>query len=155
MLRRKINTKQKHKHLIVTAAVFALLFLSLFALFAKPANAQTTDVTTTSASAPIHVQVQVGVWLNNVEKVDLAGNTYRLDFYLWFNFDPSQISLNNVRQFEFINGSPTKTEIDSNASYLEYRVKGDFITSFDFSQYPFESHILPVQLEHNSLDITH
>ena len=144
--------KQKHKHLIVTAAVFALLFLSLFALFAKPANAQTTDVTTTSASEPIHVQV--GVWLNNVEKVDLSGNSYRLDFYLWFSFDPSQITLDQVRQFEFINGSPTKTEIDSNSSYLEYRIKGDFITSFDFSQYPFDSHALPVQLEHDNLDIT-
>ena len=52
------------------------------------------------------------------------------------------------------NGSPTKIEIDSNSSYLEYRVKGDFITSFDFSQYPFDSHLLPVQIEHNSHDIT-
>ena len=69
-------------------------------------------------------------------------------------FDPSQISLAEVKQFEFINGAPTKTEVDSNSSYLEYRVKGDFITSFDFSQYPFESHALPVQLEHNNLDVT-
>jgi hypothetical protein len=144
--------KQKHKRLIVTAAVFALFLLSLFAMVAKPVDAQTPDVTTTSASSAAHVKV--GVWLNNVEKVDLAGNSYRLDFYLWFSFDPSQISLAEVKQFEFINGSPTKTEVDSNASYLEYRVKGDFITSFDFSQYPFESHALPVQLEHNNLDIT-
>jgi|WetSurMetagenome_2_1015567.scaffolds.fasta_scaffold23697_3 hypothetical protein len=144
--------KQKHKHLIVTTAVFALFFLSLFALITGPVDSQTPDVTTTGASTPIHVKV--GAWLNNVEKVDLSGNSYRLDFYVWFSFDPSQISLDDVRHFEFINGSPIKTEIDSNSSYLEYRVKGDFITSFDFSQYPFESHILPVQLEHNSYDIT-
>lgn len=144
--------KQKHKRLIVTTAVFALFFFSLFALITKPVDAQTTDYTTTSASAPIHVKV--GVWLNNVEKVDLAGNSYRLDFCLWFSFDPSQISLDDVRHFEFINGSPTKTEVDSNSSYLEYRVKGDFIASFDFSQYSFESHMLPVQLEHNNYDIT-
>ena len=133
-------------------AVLALFFLSLSSLVTKPADAQTTDITTTSASEATHVTV--GVWLNNVEKVDLAGNSYRLDFYLWFSFDPSKISLDDVRHFEFINGSPTKTEIDSNASYLEYRIKGDFITSFDFSQYPFESHQLPVSIEHNNLDIT-
>jgi hypothetical protein len=144
--------KQKHKHLILIMVVLAMFFLSLFALFAKTADAQVTDITTTSASEPIHVTV--GVWLNNIEKVDLAGNSYRLDFYLWFSFDPSQISLDDVRHFEFINGSPTKTEINSNSSYLEYRIKGDFITSFDFSQYPFESHTLPVALEHNNLDIT-
>jgi hypothetical protein len=132
--------------------VFALFFLSLFALVTKTVDAQTPDITTTSAQAPI--QVKVGIWLNNVEKVDLAGNSYRLDFYLWFSFDPSKISLDDIKHFEFINGSPTKTEVDSNSSYLEYRVKGDFITSFDFSQYPFESHMLPVQLEHNNHDIT-
>jgi hypothetical protein len=144
--------KLKQKRLIATTAVFALLLLSIFALVTKPVDAQTTDITTTSVSSAVHVKV--GVWLNNIEKVDLAGNSYRLDFYLWFSFDPSQISLDDVRQFEFINGSPTKTEIDSNSSYLEYRIKGDFITSFDFSQYPFESHTLPVQLEHNNLDVT-
>ena len=144
---------KKHKHLLLTTSSFChCFFLSLFALVAKPAEAQTPDVATTSAQQPI--QVKVGVWLNNVEKVDLAGNSYRLDFYLWFKFDPSQISLDDVRHFEFINGSPTKIEIDSNSSYLEYRVKGDFITSFDFSQYPFESHLLPVQIEHNNHDIT-
>jgi hypothetical protein len=145
-----INKKQKR--LLVTTAVFALFFLSLFTLVAKPAEAQTPDASTTSTQAP--VQVKVGVWLNNVEKVDLAGSSYRLDFYLWFKFDPSQISVDDVRKFEFINGSPTKIEIDSNSAYLEYRVKGDFITTFDFSQYPFESHALPVALEHNNHDIT-
>jgi hypothetical protein len=142
----------KNKQLIFTVAVLFLFFLSLSSLVAKPTDAQITDITLTSASEPIHVKV--GVWLNNIEKVDLSGNSYRLDFYLWFSFDPSQISLDDVRHFEFINGSPTKNEIDSNSSYLEYRVKGDFITSFDFSQYPFDSHILPVQIEHNSHDIT-
>ena len=117
-----------------------MFFLSLASLFTKPVDAQITDVTTTSASEPVHVKV--GVWLNNIEKVDLSGNSYRLDFYLWFSFDSSQISLDDVRHFEFVNGSPTKIEINSNSSYLEYRVKGDFITSFDFSQYPFESHLL-------------
>ena len=129
-----------------------LFFLSLCSQVVKPADAQNNEIALTSASIPVHVKV--GVWLNNIEKVDLSGNLYRLDFYIWFSFDPTQINLDDVRHFEFINGSPTKIEIDSNSSYLEYRVKGDFITSFDFSQYPFDSHLLPVQIEHNSHDIT-
>lgn len=144
--------KRKQKRIIVLTTVFALFFLSLFALIAKPIDAETPEITAASTSGA--AQIIVGVWLNNVEKIDLAGNNYRLDFYLWFSFDPSQVSLAQVRQFEFVNGAPAKTEINSNSSYLEYRVKGDFITSFDFSQYPFESHQLPVQLEHNNLDIT-
>lgn len=142
----------KNKQFIFTVAVLFLFFLFPSSIVAKPADAQIIDVTLTNASEPVYVKV--GVWLNNIEKVDLSGNSYRLDFYLWFSFDPFQISLDDVRHFEFINGSPIKIEIDSNSSYLEYRVKGDFITSFDFSQYPFDSHSLPVQLEHNSHDIT-
>ena len=142
----------KNKQLILTVAVLFFLFLSLSSIVFKPADAQNIEIELTSASIPVNVKV--GVWLNNIEKVDLSGNLYRLDFYIWFSFDPTQINLDDVRHFEFINGSPTKIEIDSNSSYLEYRVKGDFITSFDFSQYPFDSHLLPVQIEHNSHHIT-
>ncbi|MEM2107713.1 MAG: hypothetical protein QXL10_00300 [Candidatus Bathyarchaeia archaeon] len=100
------------------------------------------------------VNVEVGALLVNVEKVDLAANSYRLDFYLWFRFNPSTISLAEVKEFEFINGAPTKYEVkvDEARGYLEYRVRGDFIKTFDFTQYPFESHELAVMLEHKNLD---
>lgn len=100
-------------------------------------------------------RVKVGVWLVNVEKVDLSSNNYRLDFYLWFKFDPSEISLDQLKAFEFINGAPTKYEViaDEDAGYLEYRVRGDFITSFDFSNYQFERHEIPVKVEHTKLDV--
>ncbi|MEM3569960.1 MAG: hypothetical protein QXI20_10550, partial [Candidatus Jordarchaeales archaeon] len=55
--------------------------------------------------------IEVGVWLVNVEKVDLSAGSYRLDFYLWFRFDPSEISLEDVKEFEFVNGFPTKYEV--------------------------------------------
>ena len=92
------------------------------------------------ANAATTVDVEVGIWLVNVEKVDLAASSFKLDFYLWFNFDPSEISLSEVKEFEFINGAPTKYEIAADEDgYLEYRVRGDFIKAFDFTQYPFEN----------------
>ena len=109
-----------------------------------------------TANAASAVEVEVGIWLVNVEKVDLAASSFKLDFYLWFNFDPSEISLSEVKEFEFINGAPAKYEIavDEEEGYLEYRVRGDFIKTFDFAQYPFENQKLPVQLEHKFLDST-
>ena len=70
------------------------------------------------------------------EKV--GASSYRLDFYLWFNYNPAEISFSEVQKFEFINGAPTMYIVDSNEKqgYLEYRVRGDFVTSFDFSRYP-------------------
>ena len=108
-----------------------------------------------TANAASIMEVEVGIWLVNVEKVDLAASSFKLDCYLWFNFDTSEISLSEVKEFEFINGAPTKYEIAAEEEgYLEYRVRGDFIKAFDFSQYPFENQELSVQLEHKFLDST-
>jgi len=130
---------------LVIVGVFAIVFLALFA--------QSAMAVSNSPGNPVNVQV--GVWLVNVEKVDLSANSYRLDFYLWFRFNPSEISLEEVKDFEFINGAPTKYEVsvNENEGYLEYRVRGDFIKTFDFSQYPFETHELAVEIEHKNLNI--
>ena len=99
-------------------------------------------------------KIIVGIWLVNIEKVDLAASSYRLDFYLWFWFNSSEISLDDVKEFEFVNGFPTKYEISANETlgYLEYRVRGDFIKTFDFSRYPYETHTLTIEIEHKNLN---
>jgi hypothetical protein len=107
-----------------------------------------------TANAASAAEVEVGIWLVNVEKVDLAASSFKLDFYLWFRFDPSQISLQEVKEFEFVNGAPTKYEILAEDGYLEYRIKGDFFKTFDFTKYPFEDQQLSLQIEHKTLDAT-
>lgn len=99
--------------------------------------------------------VEVGIWLVNVERVDLAANSYRLDFYLWFRFNSSEISLEEVEEFEFTNGAPSKYEVNLADGYLEYRVRGDFIKTFDFTRYPYESHELSVEVEHKNLNASY
>jgi len=128
--------------------VFALLLAFLFMLVP---HAKADD------SSAHNVTVEVGVLLVNVEKVDLAASSYRLDFYLWFKFNPSEISLGDVKEFEFVNGFPTKyeVEVDAEHGYLEYRVRGDFIKTFDFTKYPYETHKLTVELEHKNLNASY
>jgi hypothetical protein len=101
--------------------------------------------------------IEVGVWLVNVEKVDLAASSYRLDFYLWFKFNPSEISIEELKEFEFVNGFPSKyeVEVDGEHGYLEYRVRGDFIKTFDFTRYPYETHRLTVEVEHKNLNASY
>jgi hypothetical protein len=125
----------------------------LFALFLAFLSTMMFNVKAESSSSN-PANVEVGVLLVNVEKVDLAASSYRLDFYLWFRFDPSKISLEEVKEFEFVNGFPTKyeVEVDAEHGYLEYRVRGDFIKTLDFSRYPYETHKLAVELEHKNLN---
>lgn len=63
--------------------------------------------------------------------------------------------MENVKDFEFINGTPSKDLIYNTTDYLEYRVRGDFIKTFDFSRYQFETHELTVELEHKNLNASY
>ena len=134
------------KKLCVALALILILTV-VSSLLAADVYGQTETLT---ADGPVHVQA--GVRIIDIQKIDLSASTYRLDFYLWFNFDPQQINASEVSQFEFINGQPSIKQIDGNNSYLEYRVTGDFLKTFDFSLYPFESHQLSIELEHTNLD---
>jgi len=130
----------KTRRITIVILLFACLLLGTATL--KTANAESA------------AEVEVGIWFVNVEKVDLAASSFKLDFYLWFRFDPSQISLQEVKEFEFVNGAPTKYEILTEDGYLEYRIKGDFFKTFDFTKYPFEDQQLSLQIEHKTLDYT-
>jgi hypothetical protein len=101
-------------------------------------------------------EILTGVRLMNVQKVDLATNTYTLDFYLWFSWEPSQLTLKQVQDFEFLNGAPSVSlvYVDEASGFLEYRVKGDFVKTFNFSRYPFESQDLQVKIEHKNMNST-
>ena len=114
-----------------------------------------------SLAAPVKakgqpVEVLTGVRLINVEKVDLTTNNYKLDFYIWFSWDPSQIMLKQIQDFEFLNGSPSKeiVFVTEAEGFVQYRVKGDFIKTFDFTRYPFETQDLQVKIEHKNLNST-
>ncbi len=130
------------------AIAFVLIFSASTALLSMNINVQ-AEITTTTAASPM--QVQTGIWLINIQRIDLSASTYRLDFYLWFSFDSQQISAIEVSQFEFINGQPTVKLIDEADGYVEYRVTGDFLKTFDFTRFPFESHALTVELEHTNM----
>lgn len=125
-----------------------LLGFLLASMLCVDANAQFQEKTVT---------VMVGIRLANIEKIDLQSNSYKLDFYLWFIFDPTEISLNDVKSFEFLNGVPSKDLIYENETdgFLEYRVKGDFVNTFDFTHYPFESQNLVVSIEHKNMNTTY
>jgi len=128
------------------AFTLVLILATVSSVLVENVNCQTE----TNPSGGI-IHVQAGVWIINIQKIDLEASTYRLDFYLWFKFNPQQITASEINQFEFANGDPDIKQIDANDSYIEYRVTGDFLRSFDFSLYPFESHDLTIELEHTNL----
>lgn len=101
-----------------------------------------------AASSPDPSNVVVGVYLVSVQSVSLQTGTYNLDFYLWFNStgNPQYVS------FEFMNGQAISANvIENTSSYQEYRIRGTFQESFDFRNFPFDSHALTISIEPKTL----
>jgi hypothetical protein len=137
-----------------TLAVSILLLICLMAasaLILGDSKAQTNTGNLGSSSTEV-AQVQVGVYIIDIQSINLADSNYQLDFYLWFNYKATQINASEVSQFEFVNGQPTIKQISASDGYIEYRVTGTFLKTFDFTNYPFESHTLYIELEHDNLD---
>lgn len=95
--------------------------------------------------------VRVYTLVRSVEKVDLSESTFRIDFYLIIEADLSKIRLEDVKQFEFVNGEPSIRIVEEHIgewrAELTYRVKGDFITDFELGMYPFDRHNIEVILD--------
>ena len=95
--------------------------------------------------------LQVRILVRNVEKIDLSESTFRIDFYLIIEAYLGELSLEQVRQFEFANGEPTirviEENIDESHVELVYRVKGDFIADYSLGMYPFDRHKISVIIE--------
>ena len=60
--------------------------------------------------------VQVVIFVRSIEKVDLSESTFRIDFYLIIHADLTEVFLDQLIPFEFVNGEPT-TRIIARARY--------------------------------------
>lgn len=100
-------------------------------------------------------QATVGVFLQNVNDIDMKSSLFTLDFYVWFRWsgsiDPSQ-------SFEFTNivekwGMtkdaiyPEPVDLPDGSHYQCFHVQGKFNRKFDLRSYPLDEQELPIEIE--------
>jgi stress response protein SCP2 len=138
-----LNSNHQPPNEVVKLLKVSNLFmvLPLVILLCAPASVQADEVRSVMrVEGPS--TVKAGVWIISVEKVDPAGGTFTIDFYLWFKYGEIKPNI------EFLNGSPSRIEkITERENYIEYRVKGTFVKPLDFRNFPFDEHLLTVELE--------
>jgi len=122
---------------LVLVAALVTLFFSVLCFFQAGA--------TTSAAQEAPSTVKVGVWINDIEKVDVPAQTFTIDFYIWFKYHEIKPDI------EFLKGTPRmdliREEERPTENYLEYRVRGVYVGSLDFRNFPLDEHFLTVELE--------
>jgi len=108
-------------------------------------------------SAPVIPKIYVGYYMKTV-LIDSKEEKAAIDFYYWYRFDiPKDTSLiKTLASVEYINGGLQsnevhETKIIGNQYYIAGRAKGEFGFIADYSAYPFDKQIIPIQLEHTML----
>jgi hypothetical protein len=102
---------------------------------------------TAIAGSPPNV-VKVGIYVLQIGKVDLASGTYTIDFYLSLQCTGNC----TLGSFEFIDGRATSIVlIENETNHKFYRIEGEFFRNLDLQNYPFDSHILKIEIEDTTL----
>jgi hypothetical protein len=95
--------------------------------------------------------VYTGIDINQISRVDTSKGTFTSDFYLWFRYAGDD----EVRSVD-LNAATEKSPYDEKSPLLEqkldglhyslYRIRGDFRSTFDFHDYPFDAQSLVLRV---------
>lgn len=109
-------------------------------------------------------RVTIGFYVNAIRDVDWEQRRFYADLYWWIRYPAAGVNSEPrvVEAIEFVNADTTtlvqkelerKTVSTANGdeTYVNYRTVAFFHFDPDFHRYPFDSHTLPVVLEHETL----
>lgn len=97
----------------------------------------------------------VGVDVNEVSNLDVAEQTFNADFFLWFRYSGDEsaeaVFFPNSTDPEGALPEPLDhTEVDGN-HFTMYRIDGTFTDPLDFEDYPWDTHVLTLDMQNLTL----
>ena len=111
-----------------------LSVIVLFCLLAAPGAAQE--------------EVEVGSYILNIGRYDIAHGSYTIDFYLWFWAEEDVGS----PSFEFVNGRADSIDlIIDKPNYKFYRIEGQLYEDAYLGDYPMDEQKISIKLEDKKL----
>ncbi len=143
------------------AAILAVFVLASPALAQDPVAppATTAPVTAPPVTAPppsAPAEVKVGMYINDIQQIDLHNYSFVADVYLWFRDTDPQIVPGST--FEWMNmfapDDHVQTDIypepvnqPDGTQYQVFRHQGPFAAKFSVRNYPFDAHNLTIEIE--------
>ncbi len=101
-------------------------------------------------------KIYVGAYINDIQSVDLRGDSHVTDFYIWYRWygtkhDPSKSVefMNMIVPVDHTHVSifdPPKVEPDG-SHYAQFHHNGAFSSKFPLRNYPFDTQTLTIELE--------
>jgi len=100
--------------------------------------------------------VYAGLDFYRVNSVDVAGQNFDVEFYMWFQW-MGDVDVENIDFLNGIYGIEDKVEVlrqdlDSPVRYICYKIKGTYLTPYDLRAFPFDVQRLPMRMAHKTRD---
>jgi hypothetical protein len=155
--------------LLLAVSLFVVPLFAQSATGEKPAAATTTAATSTTTAttsttseqkAPEEkaaadkepIRVEVGTYVNQILALDLKGNQFTADFYVWFRWKGDAKVFDT---FDLANGRITsrtgivKKDLDGGVHYASARILATITKFWDLRRYPLDDHQLTIEIEDN------
>jgi hypothetical protein len=144
------RVKNRSRHGPVSLDQYVLLIALACILIGLPQAAGAVPDNSTLSNATAPQVVQIGVYVVDFNKFDVADGTLETNFYLTLKSD-SPVSFDD---FEIMNGHATSVDTLLNTSHEKYyRVFATITADPDLRRYPFDRHTLPIEIEPKLLDV--
>jgi branched-chain amino acid transport system substrate-binding protein len=108
--------------------------------------------TSPGSYASLQRVVYSGVFINEVQRIDIGQSSFGADFYLWLRYapdagvgapDPADIIFPNMSSGQFDRAHPVEQgEMPDGTAYRLWRVQGTFRNDFDLHRFPFDRQTL-------------
>jgi len=136
--------------------VFMALWIPVVALGADSATKRNIPDKTAAQSSPAPVieTATVGIYIMNIREMSPARGTFSCDFWIWAKTTGQE---NILADLQFLNAekviwyTETKPEIAGMTSYKR-RGSGTFRMNWNLKHYPYDSQVLPIQMEYSLRD---
>lgn len=153
---------------LVFALTMAGLTLSAAAQLPSPPAAPSTAraapapaVEAASAARTGPAEVKIGVYINDIQAIDLTSHSFVGDIYVWFR--DSDPAIDPGESFEWMNmfapddhvqraTYPAPQPQPDGSLYQVFRHQGPFAAKFSIRTYPFDKHVLAIDIEDQEWD---
>ncbi|MGL4319937.1 MAG: hypothetical protein ACRCS3_03670 [Paracoccaceae bacterium] len=128
-----------------------------------PADTAVADAAAASTTPTGPDEVIVGVYINDIQQLDLQTHSYAMDFYVWLRWtnpeiDPS-LTLEYMNPFQLWGHIATPLydgpqDLPDGTKYMAFRYQGQFNSKLPLEKYPFDDQSLIVEFEDNAAGIS-
>ena len=149
----------------LAAFILAVVGLSFSAHAQAPQSAAQAPVAapaptlTETPSGP--AQVKIGLYINDIQSIDLHNYSFVADVYVWFrDSDPAIVPgstfewMNMFAPDDHVQTTIYETPVSQpdGSEYQVFRHQGPFAAKFSIKTFPFDSHSLTIEIEDREFD---